>query len=132
MPLVPELREDHEDVVGLLAGQLDVLVGLRAAAGQALAAVSLSLLTHLDDGAAAAGHGLGLTGDDLRQGCLAQLAPLALEGVGELVGRLGSARGRRLRRGVDGRRCSGRRDAEGCTSAGREHEAHDSRGDLAH
>ena len=72
--LVPELGQDDEDLVGLLAGELDVLVVGGAGA-------RLARLADLGDLAAVAALDLRVAVDDLLQRRLAQLAPLLLRGV---------------------------------------------------
>ena len=89
--LVAELGEDHEDLVGALAAQLDVLVGGALAAARAL---------DLDDGALALLDGRGGAVQHLLDRRLLESAALVLPGVGELVrpllgggvGRLGATR----------------------------------------
>lgn len=74
VPLVAELGQDHEDPVGLLTGQLDVLVvGLALAPG------------HLDDLAAVPLLNLRLAVQHPGQGLLAQSPGLVLLGAGQVV-----------------------------------------------
>ena len=78
MPLVAELGEDDEDLVCLLAAELNVLVDRLGAAGS-------GLLANPDNLAGAALLDDGLAVEDLLQAGFAQLALLLCERVGELV-----------------------------------------------
>src|SRR3712207_5655319 len=76
VPIVAELGQDHEDPVGLLPRQLDVLVlaaGLRRR-GPLTGRTGAEGLADLDDGAAVLPLGLGAPADDVAHGLLAQLA----------------------------------------------------------
>jgi hypothetical protein len=76
--LVPELGQHDEDLVGLLAGELDVLVlGRLALPGRCAA--------DLDDLAGPPPLRRELAGDDLLDRDLAQLAPLLLGRSGQVV-----------------------------------------------
>ncbi len=71
---VPELGQDHEDAVGGLASQLDVLT------------VPTALVAELDDRARTSLHGSRLAVEDGLDGFLPERAPLVLLGIGQLVG----------------------------------------------
>jgi hypothetical protein len=93
VPRVSELGEDHEDLVGLLPLQLDVLVSGRLGARLGRRRRSGGL-ADLDYGAAVDLLWCGLAVEDLGDGLGSQLTPLLLVRVGQLVGRWGLARDR--------------------------------------
>jgi hypothetical protein len=94
--LVAELSEDHEDLVGPLLLQLDVLVVRLARRGQLLLRRGLLVGLHgrglraqrladLDDGDAVLLDRLGLAADDVRDRLGPERAALGLQRVGKLV-----------------------------------------------
>jgi len=91
--LVAELHEQHEQLVGVLAGELDVLVDLLRLLrplGALCGCGGALRLAHLDHGAVADLLGLGLSLEHGGDGRLAQLSLLVGDGVGQAVARAGS------------------------------------------
>ena len=96
MTLVAELSEDHEDLVGTLLRELDVLVlllagsrGLEVFAGLLVGLAGgfcrAGALADLDHGAAVLLDRLEVAIEHARDGGLAQRAPLVLHRTGQLV-----------------------------------------------
>lgn len=102
VPLVAELGQYDEDPVGLLPGQLDVLVDLALSVLLALGAAGLGAELHHRAGAALLR--LASAVQQLRQGFLAELAALVLQRAGQVVGGR-HFRGFRRRSGRIPRRC---------------------------
>jgi hypothetical protein len=86
VPRVAELGEDDEDLVGLLAAQLDVLIDAGLLGLGVATLTALALLADLDDRAGSTLLRRRLAAQDLRDRDLTGFAPLVLQRVRQLVG----------------------------------------------